>query len=179
MENLNLDQRFAPIIIDKDVQCAPLLKSDFIRLQNYLHEFNAEIKNLAEFDGFLAVIAINPKSYYEEFLASIIYGVDFEKDEHKKIFKTKEQLDDFIDLFTRRILFLFEAIREYKLENMLLFDASENTETTFLWLRGAVHALMVFESDLIVFEKKNMRMKLAYIHYWRIQKMLKMMKNEQ
>ena len=46
MNNLNLEQNFAPIIIDKDVQCKALSKSDFIRLNNYLIDFNADLKHL-------------------------------------------------------------------------------------------------------------------------------------
>ena len=74
MDNLNLEQNFAPIIMDKDTQCTALTKSDFQRLHNYLNNLNAEIKNLAELDGFLAVVAINPKAYYEELICAIILG---------------------------------------------------------------------------------------------------------
>ena len=155
MEYLNIDQNFAPIIIDKDTQCVALSKSDFRRLHNYLNEFGAAIKDLAEFDGFLSVVAINHKLYDEDFLCSIIYDIDFEAEKIKKIFITKEQYDDFVDLFSRRILFLFEAVNQEKLDNMLLFDVDEASEAGNNWLRGVVRALMIFEEDFIVFDKEN------------------------
>ena len=60
-----------------------------------------------------------------------------------------------MDLFSRRILFLFEGIREEKLDNMLLFDMNEFNDAGKNWLRGVARGLMVFDDDLGGFDKES------------------------